>query len=86
MLGRSKARTKPVSGKSGTKKATKKATKTVSPKPNLSPILAAQKALGLPETGQLDYATTNKIQKFQILNDLPVTGEADVETLEKLGK
>mgnify|MGYP003674744360 FL=1 len=81
MLGRSKARTKPVSGKSGTKKATK----TVSPKPNLSPILAAQKALGLPETGQLDYATTNKIQKFQILNDLPVTGEADVETLKKLG-
>ena len=67
------------------KKTTKKATKTVSPKPNLSPILAAQKALGVPETGVYDYATTNKIQKFQILNDLPVTGEVDAETLKKLG-
>ena len=66
------------------KKTSKKATKTVSPKPNLSPILAAQKALGVPETGIMDYTTMNKIQKFQILNDLPVTGEADDATLKRL--
>mgnify|MGYP006176041971 CR=1 FL=1 len=66
------------------KKTTKKATKTVSPKPNLSPILAAQKALGVPETGIMDYTTMNKIQKFQILNDLPATGEADDATLKRL--
>ena len=82
MLGRSKARTKPVSGKSGTKKATK-ATK----KAKVSdPIIIAQKALGIPETGQYDWTTTNKLQKFQILNDLPMTGLADSETLDKLGK
>ena len=50
----------------------------------LNPVLAAQKALGIPETGVLDYTTENKIQKFQILNNLPLTGEADEATLAKL--
>tara|TARA_R110000822_G_scaffold248865_2_gene376411 strand:- start:236 stop:475 length:240 start_codon:yes stop_codon:yes gene_type:complete len=79
MLGRSKARTKPVSGKSGTKKATKKAKVS-------DPIILAQKALGIPESGQYDWTTTSKLQKFQLLNDLPMTGLADSETLDKLGK
>ena len=70
---------------SSVKKTTKKATKTVSPKPNLSPILAAQKALGLPETGQLDYTTETRLKKFQMVNGLAITGEADAETLKKLG-
>ena len=49
-----------------------------------SPIETAQKALGLPETGIMDYTTMNKIQKFQILNNLPTTGEADDATLKRL--
>ena len=53
-------------------------------KVDANPVLAAQKALGIPETGVLDYTTENKIQKFQILNNLPLTGEADEATLAKL--
>ena len=53
-------------------------------KVDANPVLAVQKALGIPETGVLDYTTENKIQKFQILNNLPLTGEADEATLAKL--
>ena len=63
-----------------------KATKKKASKKSANPILVAQKALGVPETGQYDWATTNKLQKFQILNNLPVTGEADKATLDALGK
>ena len=60
--------------------------KKASPKKAVAnPVATAQKALGLPETGVMDYTTQSKIQKFQMLNDLPLTGEADEETLKKLG-
>ena len=62
------------------------ATKKKASKKSANPILVAQKALGIPETGEYDWTTTNKLQKFQILNNLPVTGEADKATLAALGK
>ncbi len=67
-------------------KAKAPATKKKASKKADNPILVAQKALGISETGEYDWATTNKLQKFQILNNLPVTGEADKATLAALGK
>jgi outer membrane biosynthesis protein TonB len=67
-------------------KKAKSTKKKASPKKAVAnPVATAQKALGLPETGVMDYTTQSKIQKFQMLNDLPLTGEADEETLKKLG-
>lgn len=63
-----------------------KATKKKASKKSANPILVAQKALGIPETGEYDWTTMNKLQKFQIMNNLPVTGEADNATLAALGK
>ena len=67
-------------------KAKAKATKKKASKKPANPILVAQKALGIPETGEYDWTTLNKLQKFQIMNNLPVTGIADNSTLEALGK
>ena len=74
------------------KKDKKKATKTkakakvTAPKKVVAdPVATAQKALGLPETGQLDYTTETRLKKFQMVNGLAITGEADAETLKKLG-
>ena len=81
---------KPAEKKGEKKKATTAKKKTVSKKKatkkvEANPVATAQKALGLPETGVMDYTTQSKIQKFQMLNDLPLTGQADTETLKKLG-
>jgi len=84
-LGRKPAEKKGEEKKAKAPKA-KSTKKKASPKKAVAnPVATAQKALGLPETGVMDYTTQSKIQKFQMLNDLPLTGEADEETLKKLG-
>jgi len=67
-------------------KKAKSTKKKASPKKAVAnPIATAQKALGLPETGVADYTLETRLSKFQMMNDLPVTGEADEATLSKLG-